>query len=91
MFNASLGALDRDGEGGVTWPEVTWQQQVLRTLLPKIYPDLSIDDAVGRAYEDDLDHAGARLLQARAMAAISGVLHGTRKVSQAIAALEGTR
>lgn len=91
MFNSSLGGIEADDEGGVTWPDATWQQQVLQTVLPRVYPDLSIDDALARAYEDDLDHAGSRLLQARAMAAIDGVLHGARKVSQAITALEAAR
>jgi len=90
MFNASLGAIEPDTSGGAMWPTVEWQRQVLLTLLPKIYPDLASDDSLLRAYEDDLDHGGARLLQSRAMAAINGLLRGTQKLSQSIRALEGT-
>lgn len=46
MFNASLGGIEPDNAGGVLWPAVEWQRQVLLTLLPKIYPDLSSDDAL---------------------------------------------
>ena len=88
MFNASLGAVESEAAVGVRWPEVEWQRQVLLSLLPKIYPDLTSDDALARAYEDDLDHGGARLLQSRAMAAINGLLQGTQKLRQSIQALE---
>jgi len=88
MFNASLGAIERDGDGSVGWPGVEWQRQVLLTILPKIYPDLSSDDSLKRAYEDDGDQGGARLLQSRAMAAVYGLLKGTQELRRSIKALE---
>lgn len=88
MFNASLGAAQAGQDGSIAWPAVEWQRQVLLALLPKIYPDLTSDDALGRAYEDDGDDGGARLLQSRAMAAIYGQLHGTQKLKRSIQAME---
>jgi len=88
MFNAGIGAIEPDNAGGAIWPQNDWQRQVLQSLLPRIYPDLSPDDALQRAYEDDADSGGARLLQARAMAAISGLLRETSKIRAAIRAME---
>jgi hypothetical protein len=88
MFNASLGAIQADGDGTVMWPANEWQHQVLLTLLPRIYPDLSTDDSLQRAREDDADAAGSRLLQARALAAVNGLLREAPKIRAAIRALE---
>lgn len=87
MFNASLGGIEEDGDA-VTWPENEWQKQVLLTLLPRVYPDLAPDDAMRRAYEDDNSADGARLLQSRAMAAISSHLQEATKIRRTLRALE---
>lgn len=88
MFNASLAGIERTDDGNVDWPDVEWQRQVLRTVLPKVYPDLSSDDAVQAALEDAGSADGSRLLQARAMAAISGLLGGAGLLRNSIKALE---
>jgi len=87
MFNASLGAINQDEES-VVWPDVEWQRQVLLTVLPKVYPDLSPEDALQTAYEDDASADGARLLQSRAMAAVQLILQSTPKIRRSIKALE---
>jgi len=87
MFNASLGAIDQDEES-VVLPDVEWQRQVLLTVLPKVYPDLSPEDALQTAYEDDASADGARLLQSRAMAAVQLILQSTPKIRRSIKALE---
>lgn len=88
MFNASVAGIEYLSDGGVEWPDVEWQRQVLSTLLPKIYPDLSVDDAMKTACEDAASADGTRLLQSRAMAGISGLLQESNKLRSSIKALE---
>lgn len=88
MFNASLGGIEPMDDGHVEWPDIEWQRQVLRTILPKVYPDLSLEDSVQTAYGDASSADGSRLLQSRAMAAICGLLRGSGQLRNSIKALE---
>ncbi len=87
LFNASVGGIADEGDQ-VDWPAVDWQRKVLSTLLPRIYPDLSPDDALIRVYEDDASREGSRLLQSRASAAITMLLKTTANVRKSLRALE---
>jgi len=88
MFNASLGGLIRQDDGTLESPDTEWQSQVLRTVLPKVYPDLSPEDSMLRAYEDNASPHGSRLLQSRAFAAINGMLSATARLRSSIRAME---
>jgi hypothetical protein len=51
LFNTALSAVEPDestGEPG--WPDVQWQRAVLESLLPRMYPDKSLDEALGEAW-----------------------------------------
>jgi hypothetical protein len=73
MFTAALDAVEVDPETGMPeWPSPEWRAVVLRTLLPRIYPDLGPDDALIEAVQARRSGDGSgelleRLLPAAAM------------------------
>ncbi len=89
LFNAAVGAVVASkGEGRATWPRTEWQKQVLRLLLPKIYPDLTDEAALEKLVEDDSSEDGARTLQSRAQSAIAQHIKVGKTMHHAILALE---
>ena len=72
MLNTALAAVREDDDGGdPNWPAEDWKRQVLRALLPEIYPDVSPEQALAQAMIDKTSPDGAATLESRAEAAIN--------------------
>ncbi len=72
MLNTALAAVEEDEDGGdPDWPTEDWKRQVLQALLPRIYPDVSLEQALAQAIADRRTPDGAATLESRAEAAIS--------------------
>jgi hypothetical protein len=51
LFNTALGAVEQDDTTGEPlWPDVDWQRAVLETLLPRMYPEKTLDEALQGAW-----------------------------------------
>jgi hypothetical protein len=88
IFNAAAAGIRRNEGEDPEWPIVQWQEQVLRTLLPLIYPDVSVDTALTKVAEDIADPLASRDIQGRVQAAIARNLRMGDKTRKAVRALE---
>ncbi len=72
MLNASIAGIQEGDDGAdPDWPELGWQRQVLKTLLPRIYHPQSDAEALKTAFESWSSRQGAGLLQSRGQAEIN--------------------
>ncbi len=87
MFGASVAAAtELVEEDGPPWPG-EWQEEVLRSLLPLMYPEREVDDALEQVVENQ-DGAGGKDVQMRAHGAVARLLKTNTNSKKAIKALE---
>lgn len=87
MFGAALAAAtELVDEDGPPWPG-EWQGDVLRSLLPLMYPEREVDDALQHVVETQ-DGAGGKDIHMRAHAAVAKLLKTNSNAKRAIKALE---
>jgi hypothetical protein len=88
MFATALAAAAEGQEGDeIPWPE-DWRQGVLRSLLPLMYPDRSVDDALVHVIDDSRDMDGVADVQSRLHAATAQYLKTTTHARDAVRAIE---
>jgi hypothetical protein len=89
MFLTSLEAAEReDPDGPASWPEATWQEGVLKSLLPRLYEDLGPDDALVEALTATSTSEGMGALQERLLPAVLEHAHVPRLLRDGIRRLE---
>jgi hypothetical protein len=89
MANVALAGADPPGEGGEPqWPDTDWQRDVLRTLLPLMYPDQEPESALSTAVRAIAGGEDAEDVQARLVGAASRLVRATRHVGGVVKALE---
>jgi hypothetical protein len=62
MFTAAIGDVEVDDEGSVEWPQEDWKRQVLKGLLPDLYPDISDRDEALTTLRTDLNEGTTQVL-----------------------------
>jgi hypothetical protein len=89
MVNAALAAAGPPDDGGeAQWPDLDWQRDVLRTLLPLMYPDREVDAALAIAVRALTNGEDAQDVQSRILGGASRLTKATSHVRGAIKALE---
>ncbi len=93
LFGASLAGIvrvdDADSEEPPEWPEAGWQEQVLRRVLPGVYPDASPEEALRLASNAQLSEQAARQLESRALLVIQrDILRDGRSLRRALRAVD---
>lgn len=92
LLDVSLASLVVDEETSeVTMPEAEWQQQVIRVLLPGLYPDMAEGDALQQLYEDHQDAAGVKTIESRSQIAVARQLSAHSKLATAIGRIMSQR
>jgi hypothetical protein len=89
MANVALAAAGPPEEGGdAQWPDGDWQEDVLRAILPLMYPDREPEAALAVAVRALTSGEDAQDVQSRLLAAASRFVKVTRHVSGVITTLE---
>jgi hypothetical protein len=72
MLNTALAAI-REGEGDADpdWPDATWQRQVLKILLPRVYRNQTEAEALKSAHQAWQGRQGAGIIESRGQAEIN--------------------
>lgn len=74
LFNASLAGIIAPPEGSEgedpSWPVTRWQHDVLRRILPRVYPDVSDTEALRQAVNARASEHETRQLASRAILVI---------------------
>jgi hypothetical protein len=86
MFNVALQASRDLGDEDTPWPG-GWKEQVLRTMLPLMRPDMEVDDALRWVREQE-DAEGAILVHQLAHTAVARQLKTNANAKRAVAVLE---
>ena len=66
-----------------SWPDLDWQEQALRCILPQVYPDASPTEALTKAYED-FHGDGALTLQGLGQIAIAQQIGAARSLRRSL-------
>ena len=92
LFNTSLASVvvDPDGEGDPDWPEVGWQENVLRALLDGIFAVRSPEDGLKQLL-DSWRARGAAQIQSQVLAAIQSQVGARNLLSKSIRAVDQLR
>ncbi|WP_369068365.1 hypothetical protein [Kineococcus terrestris] len=69
LFIAALEAV-LDEEGDLRRPDEQWQRNALDALLPRLYPEMSLDEALREAFEARREPSSAARLQERLLPAV---------------------
>jgi hypothetical protein len=89
MANAALAAAGPPEEGGeAQWPGGDWQRDVLRTVLPLMYPERDPDAALALAVRALMSGEEAQDIQSRLFGAASRLVKATHHVRGVIKTLE---
>jgi hypothetical protein len=86
LFTAALEAIEKDDEGHPGLPAEDWQRNVLDALLPRMYPNISIEEARRDAWENRHDRSAAAGLQERLLPAVSQHVLQPKTLREAIRA-----
>ncbi len=89
LFEASLAGIEVPDDDGTNagWPELGWQRDVLRQLLPLVYVNVDEEEALRLAARDRIEDA--RGLSSRAVAAIGrDILRDGTALRRAIKAIQ---
>lgn len=71
LFQAALaGIMSGEPDEQAQWPERRWQEDILRQILPRVYEETDVDEALRLAAEDRSVAERAAWLESRAMAVI---------------------
>lgn len=84
LFNTAIDSVEVDGDNNPEWPEIPWQQVVLRSLLDQMYRDQSPDTALANAYEARRSPDAAGSLQERLAPAASAQARAPRLLRDGI-------
>lgn len=91
LFETAASAVDRpDEDAAPDWPSEQWQEQVLRKLLPRIFPDQSDHDALMRLYEDRHTRADM-LLRSRLLIEVDRLIDKSTALRKSLRILGKTR
>ena len=89
MVNVAIAAAGPPDEGGeAQWPDSDWQRDVLRGLLPLMYPDREPDAALAVAVRGLTSSEDAQDIQSRLLGAASRLVKATPHVRGVIKHLE---
>lgn len=92
LFETAAYNLTRlDDKDDVDWPTISWQENVLKRLLPLVYPDRDSESTLA-ALDDDLRASTMSVVTSKALAVISrDVIHQGKALRKAISqvAVEG--
>jgi hypothetical protein len=89
MANAALVAAGPAGRSGeAQWPDVDWQREVLRSVLPLMYPDRDPDAALGAAVLALTSAEEAQDVQSRLLGAASRLVKATHHLRGVIKTFE---
>jgi hypothetical protein len=89
MANVALAAAGPPEEGGeAQWPDADWQRDVLRGLLPLMYPDRDPDAALLFAVRGLTSGEDAQDVQSRLLGAAARLVKATQHVTGVIKTLE---
>lgn len=86
MFNVAITGIQGDGDGSVDWPSADWQARVLRTLLPRAYPQAELAEALEMAATELRD--GDPNLQTRVQLAVSSLLGSGNALEEGLKVVE---
>jgi hypothetical protein len=91
IFNVSVANVRLPEEDGAEpeWPEEEWQQQALRSLLPRIYPHLTEAERLTQAHNDARGD-GALMLQALSQIAVAQEIGAGRSLRRNLDRLNAT-
>lgn len=85
LFNASLDGVEIDDTSGdLSWPPSDWQRTVLQSLLARMYPDITLDEALRAAWETRQTPDTPGLLQERLAPAASSQARAPRLLRDGI-------
>ena len=87
LFNAALGSVQRREDGELERPESDWENAVLDTLLIRMYPGQSPEDALGAAFDSQENTGDAGLLQERLVSAVTSHVKLSRFLREGIRSL----
>jgi hypothetical protein len=88
LMAAAVAAVDQSVDAEeVEWPG-GWQGQVLRTLLPHVYPDDSLDQALSRVATAAREPVDALYLNSRVHAAVAQHVRNGPRTAEALVLLE---
>jgi hypothetical protein len=62
MFTAAVAEVEIDDEGIAGWPRTDWKRQVMKGLLPDLYPDISDPVEALGVLKGDLAEGGTQIL-----------------------------
>ncbi|MEV0290991.1 hypothetical protein AB0H36_43260 [Kribbella sp. NPDC050820] len=89
MANVALAAAGPSEDGGeAQWPDGDWQRDVLRSILPLMYPDREPDAALAAAVRALTSGEDAQDVQSRLLGAASRLVKVTQHVRAVIKTLE---
>ncbi|MFF4766758.1 hypothetical protein [Streptomyces sp. AM 3-1-1] len=91
LFHTALYACgtERDEDGRPQWPG-GWHEEVLRSMLPELWPDLSPDDALREAVERRREGGNGADLHARLLHAVATRTRTQKTVTETVRALRRT-
>jgi len=88
MFTAALESVEVDDDGEPSPPPEGWQRNVLDALLPRLYPEISLDEARRDAWEARRDPHAAASLQERLLPTISQHVQQPKALRAALRSME---
>ncbi len=88
MFTAALESVEVDDDGELNSPPEGWQRNVLDTLLPRLYPEVSLAEARHDAWEARRDPNAAASLQERLLPTISQHVQQPKALRAALRGME---
>lgn len=88
LFLAAAAAVEKDDPGDPEFPSEQWQADVLRTLLPKMYPGASDSERLGQLYDAVHSDDGAKGVAGLALASAAVQLKSATNLRRIVQRLE---
>ena len=88
LFLAAAAAIEKEDPGDPEFPAEKWQADVLRTLLPSMYPDASDSERLGQLHDAVHSDDGAKGVAGLALASVAVQLKSATSLRRIVQRLE---